>query len=136
MQREIAPGYRVKISIPGNWLPSTIIEDLSQMADVMESGDPDAIQEVTTNYLAKVNAAMDELIRLRSEVGLSYAQAERYDTYARDSLINIEERLGVVSGGDLADAVLKMTEAYNAYQAAIAAFSKALPVSLLDYMIR
>ncbi|MBY6277489.1 hypothetical protein [Symbiobacterium thermophilum] len=136
MEREIAPGYRVKISIPGNWLPSTIIEDLSQMADVMESGDPDAIQEVTTNYLAKVNAAMDELIRLRSEVGLSYAQAERYDSYARDSLINVEERLGVVSGGDLADAVLKMTEAYNAYQAAIAAFSKALPTSLLDYMIR
>ncbi len=133
MQREIAPGYRVKINVSGDQLPWQIVEYLSVMADNMEAGD---IEQVSQVDLARVLDAMDTLIHLRSEVGLSYQQAERYDSYARDSLINVDERLGKVSGGDVADAVLKMTEAYQAYQAAIAAFSKALPVSLLEYMIR
>ncbi|MBP2017017.1 flagellar hook-associated protein 3 FlgL [Symbiobacterium terraclitae] len=133
MEREIAPGYRIKISIPGNRLPVSIIQDLTDMATAMRAGDTVA---VTTTHLSKVVSAMDRLISLRSELGLSYQHAEQYENYARDGLVNVEERLGKVSGGDLAESVMEMTEAYTAYQTAIAAFSKALPVSLLDYMLR
>lgn len=133
LEREIAPGYRIKITVAGNRLPGTIIKDLTDMANAMRAGD---VEAVTTTYLDKVIAASDRLVALRSELGLSYQQAEQYENYARDGLVNVQDRLGKVSGGDLAEAVLQMTEAQSAYQTAIAAFAKALPVSLLDYMLR
>jgi flagellin-like hook-associated protein FlgL len=70
----------------------------------------------------------------RSDVGVRQNQADQYSEYAQNDLYEIEDRLGKISGGDLESAVLKMTEAQNAYQAALASFAKALPQSLLDYL--
>lgn len=133
--RDIAPGFGIPINVPGNdlLLAGDFIASLTQMADDIRNGQVDT---VTTTRLAEVKAASSQLIGLRSNLGLHMKQVEQYEQYARDGLVNVEERLGKISGGDLAESVLKMTEAQQAYEAAIASFSKALPVSLLDYMFR
>jgi len=76
------------------------------------------------------------LLARRSEVGLAYQQVEQFEGYSRDGLITVEERLGEISGGDIADAVMEMTQAQQAYQVALTAFSMALPMTLMDYMFR
>ncbi|MFZ5826804.1 MAG: flagellin [Bacillota bacterium] len=133
--RDIAPSFGIPVNVPGNQLQATgdMIDMLSKMADDLRAGN---ISAVTTTHLDKVKTAMDNLVALRSGFGLQMKQVEQYEQYTREGLINVEQRLGKISGGDLAESVLRMTEAQQAYQAAIASFSKALPVSLLDYMLR
>ncbi|MFZ5814019.1 MAG: flagellin [Bacillota bacterium] len=133
--RDIAPGFGIPINVPGNQLQATgdMIQMLTDTANDLRAGN---ITSVTSTRLGQIKKAMDNLIALRSGLGLQMKQVEQYEQYTRDGMINVEERLGKISGGDLAEAVLRMTEAQQAYQAAVASFSKALPVSLLDYMFR
>lgn len=144
IEREIYPGYKVTINIPGTRFFITadessyhedidIIKTLSQAAEEIRNGNMSA---VTGELLAKVKIVTDRMIALQSEIGLSMQQVEQFEGYARDDLITVEEQLGKITGGDVADAVMRMTEAQQAYQVALAAFSMALPKTLMDYMFR
>lgn len=132
IEREIAPGYKVAINIHGDELPYEIIATLTEVANAIRTG---TVEDVT-KHLDKVQAAADELLARRSEVGLAYQQVEQFEGYSRDGLITVEERLGKISGGDIAEAVMEMTQAQQAFQVALTAFSMALPKSLMDYMFR
>ncbi len=134
IEREIAPGYKVAINVHGEELPHTmnVIGVLTQVADLMRdsTADPDKVMQ----YLSDVKDAMDELLARRSEVGLAYQQVEQFEGYARDGLIAVQERLGKITGGDIAEAVMEMTQAQQAFQVALTAFSMALPKTLMDYI--
>lgn len=132
IEREIAPGYKVAINVPGDTLPVDIIATLTNVAKNMREGTVEDVME----YLDDVQKAADVLLARRSEVGLAYQQVEQFEGYSRDGLITVEERLGEISGGDIADAVIEMTQAQQAYQVALTAFSMALPMTLMDYMFR
>lgn len=133
--RHVAPGFEISISVPGSRLMAAgdFVKTLTDMAQHLRSGE---MTTVITDDMNKIDQVMNHLISVRSTFGLRMQQVEQYEAYARDGLINIEDRLGKISGGDLAEASMKMIEAQNAYQVAVASFSKALPVSLLDYMFR
>ncbi len=136
IEREIAPGYKVAINVPGNrFLDDTadIIETLTTVANEIRDGN---VTAVTGDLLGKVKASADRVLAMRSEVGISMQQVEQFEGYSRDGLITVEERLGEISGGDVADAVMEMTQAQQAYQVALSAFSMALPMTLMDYMFR
>lgn len=132
IEREIAPGYKVAINVHGDELPHEIIATLTEVANAIRTG---TVEDVT-KHLDKVQAAADKLLAKRSEIGLAYQQVEQFEGYARDGLITVEERLGEISGGDIAEAVMEMTQAQQAFQVALTAFSMALPKSLMDYMFR
>mgnify|MGYP000848384908 FL=1 len=133
IEREIAPGYKVAINVPGDMLPHDIIATLTEVAEEIRAGN---VSRVTGELLGKVKDAADVLLARRSEVGLAYQQVEQFEGYSRDGLITVEERLGEISGGDIADAVMQMTQAQQAYQVALSAFAMALPKTLMDYMFR
>lgn len=135
IMRDIAPGFGIPINVPGNQLlgGGDFIDTLTKLADDLRSGRQ---VDVTTDRLGEIQKASSHIVGLRSGLGLYMKQTEQYENYARDGLVNVEDRLGKISGSDLAESVLRMTEAQQAYEAAIASFSKALPVSLLDYMFR
>lgn len=133
--RDIAPNLSVPINIPGDRLLAAVdfMETLSKLAAEIEAGD---VQTVTTTRLEELASALDNVNKVRSDLGIRYVQIEKYEAYAQTAILNIEERLGRISGADLEVAVIQMTEAQTAYQAALVSFSKALPTSLLDYMLR
>lgn len=135
MLRDIAPNLPVSINVPGNEIVAAVdfMATLTKMADELQAGD---IQTVTTTRLDELTKALDNVNRIRSDLGVRYAQIEKYESYAEKAILNIEERLGRITGADLEVAVIQMTEAQTAYQAALVSFSKALPTSLLDYMLR
>lgn len=132
IEREIAPGYKVAINVPGDKLPGGIIGTLTEVAARIRTGTTEDVMDL----LDEVKDAANTLIARRSEVGLAYQQVEQFEDYARDGLITVQERLGKISGGDVANAVMDMTQAQQAYQVALSAFTMALPMTLLDYMFR
>lgn len=132
-EREIAPGYKVTINIPGDKLPHGIVATLTQVAQEIRAGN---VTNVTGALLGQVKQASADVLARRSDLGISMKQVEQFEGYSRDGLITVEERLGEISGGDIADAVMRMTEVQQSYQVALSAFSKALPLTLMDYMFQ
>lgn len=135
MTRDVAEGLSVAVNIPGSDLlgGGDFMKVLSDMAADLRAGRTDV---VITTRMQELDSGLNQLIGLRSALGIRQEQVAQYETYADATLFQIEDRLGQITGANLETAVLKMTEAQSAYQAAIASFSKALPTSLLDYMLR
>ncbi|HEY8347862.1 MAG TPA: flagellin [Symbiobacteriaceae bacterium] len=132
--RTVAPGFTVAVTVPGNWLHADeVIGALDQMIADLEAGN---IENLTATGLPALDKALENLTVIRSDLGLRQNQVTQYMEQARDSILLIKERLTKISGGDLETAVLEMTEAQTAYLAALACFAKALPQSLIDYMLR
>jgi len=133
--RDVAEGLSVAINVPGGDLlgGGDFMKALSDMAADLRAGRTDT---VIATRLKEIDAGLNHVIGLRSALGIRQEQVAQYETFAEETLFQIEDRLGDITGADLETAVLKMTEAQSAYQAALASFSKALPTSLLDYMLR
>lgn len=133
--RDIAPGLSVAINVTGSTLMAggNFVKVLSDLAEDIQAG---RTQAVTTSRLNGVDSALSHLTVTRSDLGVRQNEVSKYEAYAQDTLFHIEDRLTSITGVDLETAVLRMTEAQTAYQAAVASFAKALPTSLLDYMLR
>jgi flagellar hook-associated protein 3 FlgL len=133
--RDIAPGLSVVVNVPGNKLLAggDFMKTLTDMANDLRSGQNTT---VFTNRLQELDNALANLTVYRSDLGTRQVQVEQYEDYAQQMLIRLEDRLGEITGVDLETAVLQMTEAQTAYQAALASFAKALPTSLVEYMLR
>jgi len=131
--RTVAPGYTVGVTVPGDKLGAeAFIGALDQMIADLDAGNLDNLSSVG---LPALDQAISNLTVLRSDLGLRQNQVTQYTEQAQDSILLIKERLTKISGGDLETAVLDMVEAQTAYMAALASFAKALPQSLIDYML-
>jgi len=131
--RTVAPGYTVGVTVPGDKLGAEgFIGALDQMIADLDAGNLDNLSSVG---LPALDQAISNLTVLRSDLGLRQNQVTQYTEQAQDSILLIKERLTKISGGDLETAVLDMVEAQTAYMAALASFAKALPQSLIDYML-
>ncbi|HWI63608.1 MAG TPA: flagellin [Symbiobacteriaceae bacterium] len=131
--RDVAPGLALSVNVPGHRLleGGDFIQTLANMSAKLRQGDTDA---VIGPELEDLNAELSHLTVLRSGLGVRQNQVQQFESYAQDLLLHIEERMTTITGTDMETAVLRMTEAQNAYQAALASFAKALPSSLLDYL--
>lgn len=131
--RMVAPGYSVAVTVTGDQLGAVeLMNTLDGLIEDLRSGN---LTSVFDTGLSDLDQSLETLTVLRSEVGLRQNQVTRYTEQAQDTILLLKERLTNISGGDLETAVLDMVEAQTAYQAALASFSKALPQSLIDYML-
>lgn len=133
--RDIAPGLPVTVNVTGHELfgGGDFVRTLTDLASDLRSGN---IGSATSDRLGEIDRSFSHLTVLRSDLGVRMVEIDKYHQYAQDALFHIEERLTGITGTDLETAVLRMTEAQTAYQAALASFAKALPTSLIDYMLR
>ncbi len=133
--RDIAPGLSVTVNVTGDDLMAArdFIKTLSDMSDDLRAG---RVGTVANDRLSEIHQSLSHLTQIRSDLGTRQNEVSKYESYAQEALFQIDERLTVITGADLETAVLRMTEAQSAYQAALASFAKTLPTSLLDYMLR
>ena len=133
--RDLAPGLSVTVNVTSDELLAggDVLRALTEMAANLREGKN---QLVSSERLGEIDKVLSHVSGVRSSLGVRAVEVEKYQTYAQDSLFHIEERLTNITGTDLETAVVRMTEAQTAYQAALAAFAKALPTSLIDYMLR
>lgn len=131
--REIASDQSVSVNVAGISLTQKgdFVKTISDMITALQSGDLSSIG----GKIDELDQALGNVVTVRSEVGVRVATVEKYYQYAVDAIYHIEDRLGKLSGGDLETAVMDMAQAQQAYQTALASFSKALPMSLMDYIM-
>lgn len=119
-------------NIGGASIPGTpdILSTLKQLKEDIASGNIDSI----SSQVANVKANLNNVIALRSQIGSRISKVETLKNNMLDSKDSFSEMLSGTEDVDLADAVIKLNEHENVYQAALASANKIMNLSLVNYL--
>lgn len=137
---EVAPGSYVArnitadaiLNIGGTAISDTpdIFTTLKQLKSDIAGGNIDSISAGVAN----IKANMDNAIALRSQVGARIRKVESFTDSMQDSQVTLKQMLSDTEDIDMADAVVKLNERQNVYQAALLAAARVQNLSLADYL--
>jgi len=109
---------------------SDIMQSLTDLAAALQGNDLGGIETAMTN----LDNCFDHILRQISDLGSKMLRAEIKQNILQDVKIANTERMSTVEDADIAEAILVLKAKETAYQAALAASSAVLKVSLVDYM--
>lgn len=89
---------------------------------------------VLGNAMAKIDAVMQRVTTAQSRVGADLSTIDDQKLRLGQMKIAATARLDKVEAANMAEAITGMTQAQNAYEAALGAVSKVTSVSLMDYL--
>lgn len=135
--REVAPGVTVTVNMTGEQVfgaqsaaEGDVFAVLDRLATAIQNGDTAAIEAEHAN----TDAARE---RMTEAVGQLGARAKRVEDIRFRNDMQKErllQSLGEVEDADLAESIIAVKARETAYQGALAAASKILPPSLVDYL--
>lgn len=129
---EVLPGVRVATRVPGGRLLAggDFYRILGDLATALRAGDNQGIAQ----QQAALDGALAAVSGERSAVGVRMRTLEEYADMARTTQVQLEEHLSNAVGTDLTRAALQLAQEETTYRAALAAASRALPPSLMDWL--
>lgn len=107
-----------------------IIGNIDNLLAAMESGDGTAIRKAGTAIENNLQIGLDSL----ADIGARMNRLELTKTRVENSLANIEESLSLNEDADYAESITNLASSKSIYEAALAAGSKTLSMSLMDYI--
>lgn len=101
----------------------------------------DTLQSIATNLKAgnsvdldKIDAGIDRLLTVGAENGVRQNRVEAVENRLLDSNLELKSMLSKVEDIDYAEAIIKLTSEESVYQASLAASSKIIQPSLMDFL--
>lgn len=131
MLREIDAGSTIQINVDGNTAFSAVFAATISVRDHLTANDGNAVGAID---IPALDSAMSGLLNVRADVG---ARVNRLDSAKiRQELLQVRlsDLLSKAEDTDFAQAITEFTNQENVYKAALAAGSKAIQPSLLDYL--
>lgn len=139
-QVRVAPGVHMAANVTGNAVfnmgsvsvPGSpdVFETIRLLKEEVISGPVDAISARLTD----ITDNLDNVNNMRSQVGARLNRLDAMDINLADSKVAFQELISKTEDADLAEAILDLQTRQNVYQAAIAATSRLLQVSLSNYL--
>lgn len=138
MSRRIGQGQTAQINVPGSAVvgaagppaPGNTLDIIDSLVTNITSGNTNGIQADTTLIVQQTNLAID----VRTQLGATVSRLET----TRDRLALTEERLLAarteVADVDTAEAFMKFTQQQSMYEAALAAGTRIMRTSILDFI--
>lgn len=127
---EVGPGATVELSIHGDRALLPAMEALAELAAALRGDDADAVQKAVSS----VDAAMDELLRWRAEVGARMNRLELVRARLTEDRENLKRLLSDRQDVDMAEAIMELKMEENVYRAALAVGARILQPTLMDYL--
>lgn len=137
---EVAPGAYIARNLPASAVfnigsssiagAADIFTSLKQLKEDISSGN---IENISA-HMADIKANLDNMVALRSQLGTRINKIQTLKDSMNDSVTSFRQMLSDVEDIDLVDAVTKLNESTNVYQAALLAATKVLNLSLADYL--
>lgn len=135
-QNAVAVGdnLSVQVNLPGSQIFSSptadVIGSLSSLVTALQSGNSAAIQTATT----AVNGALNYVGQQRVFYANSESQLNSQESYLQQETVQLSSQQTSLVGVDMAQAATTLSQAETANSAALAAASKVLPTTLLNYL--
>ena len=141
VERTVGDGARVTVNLTGTQVfgppaggGATLFDVLSSISAHLRS--PDATQQAMVNSsdLSALDAGRTNVQNQLSIVGARYNRIETMKTRADDAITTTTQRLSDVEDIDLPKTIMELNLQSVAYQAALAAGSKVVQPSLVDFL--
>jgi flagellar hook-associated protein 3 FlgL len=125
----------VQANIPGSQIFSNssndVLGSLSSLVRALQSGNTSSIQSATN----AVNSSLNYVSQQRVTYGNVETQLNSQETYLQQETVTLTSQENSLVGVDTAKAATALAQAQTANSAALAAASKAIPTTLLNYLV-
>ena len=139
---EIGVGDDININVTGNDLfqdgsssaaegtKSSLIETFDQLIAALESGDEKAVGDM----LGRIDADIDNILRVRAEVGARMNRLELTANRLEDDNINFTKLMSKNEDVDIAEAIMNLMNEMNVYNASLATGAQVIQPTLVDFL--
>ncbi|MDI6799679.1 MAG: flagellar hook-associated protein FlgL [Actinomycetota bacterium] len=130
---ETESGIKVAVNIPGSEIfggPNNSFNALIDLRDHLLAGNTAAL----TADIGLIDQALEQVQDKRSIFGARANRLEAADNRLTDRMINLKKLLAKTEDIDMAEVIMNLKMEENVYQAALAAGSRVMQMSLLDYL--
>lgn len=131
MVREVDTGTTIQINVNGNSTFSAAFAAVISVRDHLYANDGASIGSAD---LPALDSALSSVLNTRAEVGARINRLDSAKTRQELLQVRLTDLLGKAEDTDFAQAITEFTNAENVYKAALAAGSRAIQPSLLDYL--
>jgi flagellar hook-associated protein 3 FlgL len=132
--RTVGDGVKVRVDADADAVfgaaGDTVFDHLSALSTALRAGDSAGIQAGITN----LNSDLDRLTTAHAEVGTRAARVDAATQAAADTELKLKSSLSDVENADLPKVIVDLKLQETAYQAALAATSRVMQPSLLDFL--
>jgi|SRR5579863_1152610 len=131
----IGDNLSVQVNLPGSQIfsnPTTdVIGSLSSLVSALQSGNTAAIKTATNT----VNDAVNYVGQQRVFYANAESQLNSQDSYLQQETVDLSSQQNSLVGVNMAQAATTLSQAETANSAALAAASKVLPETLLNFLV-
>lgn len=128
--REIGDGERIAVNIQGEPLFDGIFASLVSFRDALVTNDRTALQAAAT----QIDFEIDTVLTARGEVGARVRRLDMAAERLEEETLNLRTSISGLEEVDITAEVVELQMRDTAFQAALAATSRSLGVSLLDFL--
>ena len=130
IEREISKGSRIAVNITGDRVLPQLFATLIQFRDDLAGNDVTALNA----DVAALDAQIDAVLDLRSEIGAKMRRIEMARTRLEDDQLRLRTLLAEIGQVDLAQTIVELQSQETAYQAALGVAARAFGLNLLDFL--
>ncbi len=134
VNRTVADGVRVRVDVEGPTVlgpaGDSVFDHLAALSTALRAGDAAAI----STAIDDLGVDGDRIIGTQADVGTRTSRLERARTAAQDAELSLTASLSEIESTDLPKATVELQMQEVAYQAALAATSRVMQPSLLDFL--
>lgn len=134
VKRRIADGVTVKVDLDGRDVfgtgPGSVFAELDALATALRSGN---VTDMQTS-IGDLKSRSDVVTSARTAAGTRYQRIDNAGVAAGDAQMSLKNNLSTVENADLAAVTVDLKMQEVAYQASLAATSRVLQPSLIDFL--
>lgn len=131
---QVGDQLSVQVNLPGSQIFSnssaSVLGSLSSLVTALQSGNTADIGTAT----AAVSSALNYVSQQRVIYGNAESQLNSQETYLQSETVNLSAQATALVGVDMAKAATTLSQAETANNATLAAASKVVPYTLLNYL--
>lgn len=121
---------QVRVDVPGDQALGSTFEALIKLRDAVNANDGTATDSATS----ALDGALDTLNQTRATVGARINMTDALHTAANTDSTAVQARRSSLSDLDIADAVVRLNQAQNSYQASLSTAARLMQTNLLDFL--
>lgn len=128
---ETSPNSQMAVNIPGGATFTNLYQTIANLKSDLSAGN---LSKISSQDIASIKSGLDQITQLNGQVG---AKLQTIATQSQDNQKRITDFTASISGVedvDVAQAMVNLTKAQTAYQAALMTTGQANKFSLLDFI--
>jgi len=131
-QIQVGPQESLEVGKNGQglFIDSNFFDSLIRLKEAIENNDPAAMQQEAT----RLQGVEDFFNAQVSDIGIRQSRILEKQDILKGLKLNFQNQIDDLENADMVQAILEVKERQNAYEVALAASSKIMEVSLLDYL--